>query len=104
MYLIYEMLQHFFSHLKISNYPILQRSNGRNISGSSAQHSLGICSNGSYRFLTIVCSNCDHRRFVQNDALVLDIHQSVGRTEVDGHVLRTEFEQVGKEAHYSEIP
>ena len=46
-----KMLQHFFSHLEISYYPLRQRSYGFNVARSSSKHFFCFCANSYNCFL-----------------------------------------------------
>ena len=79
MHFVNKMLQHFFSHLEIRYYSIFERPDSHYIAWRSTQHALSIRTHSGYGLLAVVSSNSDHRRLIQNNALVTYINEGVCR-------------------------
>jgi hypothetical protein len=88
MHFLNKVLKHFFCDLKICNDTIFQRTDGGNIPRGSAQHALGIDPNGCDGLLVIVLANRDNGRLVQNDAPLTHINECIGRSKIDGQIIR----------------
>ena len=91
-----EVLQHSLCHLKVSYNPVFERSNGSDIAGSPAQHSLGINTYSGDIFLVVAIANRDDRRFIQYDTLLSNIDQGISRPKVNGKVIRKHASQALK--------
>ena len=81
-----EVLQHFFSDLKISNHAVLERSDRLNVARRAAQHPLGLFAHSLNRFLPVVHADCHNGGLIQNDAAFLDVNQCIRRAEINRQV------------------
>ena len=79
-----EMPQHRLGHFEIRDDAVLQRPHGDDVGGRAAEHPLGFVADRQH--LVRARLHRDHRRFAQNDALILDVNQRVGRAEIDPDV------------------
>ena len=95
-----EVLDHLFGDFDVGDHTIAQRADGFDRVGRLAHHHLRIIANGLDALDPVDRFDGNHRRFIQDDALILNVNESVGRTQVDRHVLRPEFEEIFPEAHY----
>ncbi len=100
MHLLDEVLDHLFGNFDVGDHTIAQRADRLDAVGGLAHHHLGIIAHGLHPADPVDRLNRNHRRFVQNDPLILHINQRVGGAEIDRHVLRAEFEEIGQEAHW----
>ena len=88
-----EVAEHFLRDVEIGDDAVLQRPDGRDGAGCSAQHALGFVSHGQ----NLVPLDSDDRRLAQNDALVLDVDQGVGGAQVNANVIGEKFDNFLKE-------
>jgi len=85
-----ELLEHLLRHSKVSDDPILHRTNGLDIARHLAQHLFGLVANGFDHFFAAVAalvSDGHYGGLIQNDALALDVNQGIGSAQVNGDVL-----------------
>ena len=90
----HELLEHLFGDREVGNHAVLHRADGLHVAGNLAQHQLGLAAHGRDGALAArgrVGPDRHHRRLVQHDALALGIDQGVGRSQVDGQVVRKVF-------------
>ena len=83
-----EMLDHFFCRFKVGNDTLAHRTDRFDGARGSAEHELGVFPDGQNLLLAVLDVVGHDRGFVQDDALALDVDESVRRTEVDRHVRR----------------
>src|SRR5581483_4660394 len=88
-----EVAEHRFGDLEIRDHAVLQRPDRDDAARGAAEHAFGLRAHGQNFFAPALVSllHRDHRRLVADDALILDVDQSVGRAEINGKV-------VGKDA------
>ena len=99
MHLLDEVLDHLLGHFDVGDHAVAQRADRLDAVGSLAHHHLCIVAHGLDAADAVDRLDGDHRGLVEHDALILDIDERVGGAEVDRHVLRAEFEEIGQEAH-----
>ena len=86
-YLFDEIGNHFVGDFKIGNDTILHGADGLEPGMGSAMHFFGLRADGFHIALALaVVADRHHRRFIQNDPFIFDVHQSVGRSQVHGDV------------------
>ena len=78
------MAQHRLGDLKISDNPILERTDRSDIAGCTPQHPLGLLTHGKH--LGGAGLHGDNGRFAQDDAVILDIDQRIGGTEINADI------------------
>ena len=104
MHLADEVLDHLLGDFDVGDNSIAQRADRLDAVGRFAHHHLGIIAHGLHPLDPVDRFNRDHRGFVEDDALILNIDEGVGGPQINGHVLRTEFEQIVPEAHVVCVP
>jgi len=100
VHLLDEVLDHLFGHFDVGDHTIAQRADRLDAVGGLPHHHLRIIANCLHAADAVDRLNRDHRRFVQNDPLILHVNQRVGGSEIDRHVLRTEAEEIGQKTHW----
>ena len=86
MHLFNKVLQHFLGDLEISDNTVFERTDSGNITWRAPQHSLSINTHGFDNFLPQMVANSDNRWFIQNNAFVSNINQSICSTQIDGKI------------------
>ncbi len=79
-----EMAQHRFRHFKIRDYAIFQRANRNNIGRRAAEHAFGFIADSQHARGPRL--HRDHGRLTQDNALIFDVDERIGRAEVDTDV------------------
>ena len=79
-----EMPQHRLGHFEVRDHAIFQRAHRHDVAGRAAEHALGFVADGQH--FVGARLHRDDRRFAQDDALIFDINQRVGRAEIDADV------------------
>ncbi len=83
-----EMLQHFLGDLEIGDHAVFQRPDGGDIAGRAAQHAFGVGAHRLDGLLAVMHANGHHRRLIQHNALLADVNQGIGRTQVNRQIVR----------------
>ncbi len=65
--------------------PSFKRTDGYDVARSAAQHALGLITNSEHLFGALLHGY--HRRFAQDDAVILDVNKGIGRAEIDTDVV-----------------
>ena len=84
--LLDKVLEHFLGDIEVSDHPILHGTDGGNVAGSTAQHTLCIGPHGSHTLLGTMVTNGHHGRLVQDDAAATYIYKGVGGPQIDGQI------------------
>ncbi len=74
---------------EVGDHAVLHRADGFDVAGYLAQHGLGFAAHGLDHLLAVgaaFVADGDHRRLVQDDALVTGENQGVGGAKVNGQV------------------
>ena len=79
--LVEELLEHTLGHIVIGNDALAQGTNGHDVAGGTAQHSL--CLGAHFQQTAGILINCHHGGLVENNALTLHIHQNGSGTQID---------------------
>jgi hypothetical protein len=82
--LLNEVPKHLFANVEIGNDTVTQRPDGLDMRRRAANHALGFGAHGNGPTVFDVDSN--YRRLVENDAFAADVHERVGRTQIDSHI------------------
>jgi len=80
-----ELAQHDFGDFEIRNHAVFERSNGDDLSRRAAQHGFGVFAHRHHLAGGLLDGH--DGGFVQNDAAALDVHERVGRTEVNRNIV-----------------
>ena len=99
MHFANEVLDHFLGDFDVSDNAIAQRTDRFDRVRRLAHHHLGVIANGFDALDAVNSLNRDDAGLIEDDALILDVNQRVGRPQIDSHVLRTEFEKISEKAH-----
>jgi len=79
-----ELPEHPLGHVIVGDDAVPQRTDGDDVAGSTAQHLLSL---GAYlEQFAAVFINGNHRGFLQDDPLILDIDQDAGSTQVNADI------------------
>jgi hypothetical protein len=104
MHLADEVLDHLFGDFDVGDDAVAQGTDRFDAVRGLAHHHLRIVTHRLHALDAVQRFDRDDRRFVENDALILNINQRVGGAEIDRHVLRAELEEIVPEAHSNPIP
>ena len=85
MHLVDEVPQHRLGDLEIGDDAILQRADGDDIARRAAEHALGFVADREH--MAGADLHRDHRGFAQDDAVIFDVNQGVGRSQIDADVV-----------------
>ncbi len=89
-----EVLEHRLGDFKIRNDPVFHWANRLHIIRRSPEHFFCVGPDSDYsRPPFEIRFDRHNRRFGQYDPLASHVHKSIGRAEIDGHI-------IGKEARY----
>ena len=80
-----EMPQHRLGHFEVGDDAVLQRTDGDDIGRRAAEHAFRLVADGEH-FVRAGLHRHD-RRLAQDDALILDVDERVGRAEIDADVV-----------------
>ena len=80
------MLDHFLGDVEIGDHAVAHRADRLDRAGRPAQHQLGVLADGQNLLAPVLDTVGHDRGFVQNDALALDVNQSVRGPQINGHV------------------
>ena len=94
-----EILDHFLCDFDVGDDTVAQWANGLDAVGRLAHHQLGFVAYGLDPLDPVDRFDRHDGRFIKNDALILNIDQCIGSTEIDSHVLGTEFEKIAQKTH-----
>ena len=86
MHFVDKMFDHLLRNIKISDDPVFERTNDRNIAGCFAHHQLGIAANRAHFRHTIICLERYHGWLIEHDPAIPHVDKRIGRTEVDRQV------------------
>ena len=84
--LLNKILQHRLSNFIVGNNAILHRTDSDNVTGSTANHSLGLRTDCQY--LVSILFNSYYRRLADNNTLILAMHQRIRSAQIYTHVIR----------------
>src|SRR5471030_436612 len=87
--LLDEMPEHRLGDLKIGDHAVFHRAYGDDVSRRAAEPALGFLTDGQH--IVRARLNGDHGRFPQDNATSPDIHETVGRAQINSNI-------VGKQA------
>src|SRR5206468_11174260 len=90
--LVDEVVQHLLGDVEVGDHAILERPDRHDVAGRPSEHGLRVVAHGEHRVVGDV--NGHDGRLVHHDALAADVHEGIGRAEVDGEVVG---EQPGEE-------
>ena len=81
--------EHPLSHVVVGNNTLAQGTDGDNVAGGAARHSLGV--RAHLQKLARVLVHGHHGRLAKDYALPLDKHQDGGGTQVDSNIFTKHF-------------
>ena len=84
-----ELLDHLLGDHEVGDHAVLHGTDGLDIAGHLAQHGLGFAADSLDHLLAVgaaFVTDRNHRRFVQNNALVSGENQGVSCAKVNGKV------------------
>jgi hypothetical protein len=99
-----EVLQHLLGVGEVGDHAVLHRSHRVDVAGRSTQHVLGLGADGDDDLATtcLVVLHRDNRRLVEHDALVADVNEGIGRSQIDRQIAREIAAQAFKHVEPSE--
>ena len=97
VHLLDEVAEHLLGDVEVGDDAVLQRANGGDRAGRAAEHPLRLDSDGVH--LAAAGVDRDHGGLGQDDAASADVHERVGRAQVDRHVAAAEACEVVEDAH-----
>jgi hypothetical protein len=85
MHLADEVLQHLLGVGEVGDDAVFHRADRVDVARSAAQHVLGFGADGDYDLAAagVVVLHRDNGRLIEHDALVTDINEGIGRSQVD---------------------
>jgi len=89
-----EMPEHRLGDFKVRDNTILEWTDGRDVARGTAKHSLRLIADGQH--LCRARLDSDNGGFTKDDAVIFDIDQRVGCTEIDTDVAGEEAEEIFK--------
>ena len=84
--LLDEGLDHLLGGIEIRDHPIPQGTNGADVAGGATEHQLRLIAHGERH--TPLQIEGHHRGLLQHNAAAGDVHQGVGRSQIDTDVAR----------------
>jgi hypothetical protein len=88
VHLLDEVAQHLLGDVEVGDDPVLQRPDGGDGAGRAAEHALGLDADRVHLLGALVDRH--HGRLGEHDPPPSDVHERVGRAEVDRHVATAE--------------
>ncbi|MNZ71772.1 hypothetical protein D3C78_901380 [compost metagenome] len=86
MHLVDEVLQHLLADAEVGDHAVLHRADGGDVAGSTAEHALGVGTDGHHAFLAAMAADGDYRRFIQDDAALAHVNKGIGSAQVDRQI------------------
>ena len=81
-------MQHLLGDVEVGDHAILERPDRRDVAGRPAEHRLRLVAHGEHRMVGQV--NSHDGRLVYHDTLAADVHEGIGRAQVDGEIVGEE--------------
>lgn len=81
-----ELLEHPLGHVVVGDDALPQGTDGHDVAGGTAQHSLGVGAHAEQAAVVLVDGH--HGGLIEHNALALDIYQHRCGTQVDTDILR----------------
>jgi hypothetical protein len=88
-----EVLDHLLGDFEVGDDPVAHGADGFHVARGSAQHLLGFYAHSVDHLAAADVAERHHRGLVEHDPLALHVDEGVGRTEVDGDVVRDRAEE-----------
>ena len=79
------VLEHHFRSVKIGNHPVFQWPDDFNRGRIPSQHFFGFLTDGQHPLAFFVHGH--HRRLPDDNPLAPDMHQGIGRPQINPHVI-----------------
>src|SRR5690606_29056880 len=86
VHLVDEVLQHLLAYAEVGDDTVLHRADRLDVTGRAAEHALGFGTDSHHAFLVAVGTDGYDGRFIQYNAPVTDVDQSIGGSQVDGQI------------------
>src|SRR5690554_1293308 len=80
------MLQHLLGNGEVGNDAILHRTNGRDITRRTPQHTFGVGPYGGHAAHIACLANGHYRRLIEHDTATANINQRIGRSQINGKI------------------
>lgn len=94
------MGQHSLGDFEVGDDAVFERTDGHNIARRAAEHALGLVADG--KDLVRAGLHGDHGWLAQDNALIADVDQGVGRPEIDSDVTREEAEKLSEHDEWTQ--